>query len=384
MESLETALQPYERQAGASARKRTIRSLIIAFALLMITLTLFSNTLLQFSLPQVTVEKAAPGALSHDVSGTGTVEVVETVDLNVDTRWTVEEVLVKVGDSVKAGQTLVTFKTEDARGTLLDEEARYEQKKLSVEKLQLSIIEAKKSGNAAQERSLERDLESVKLDMQIQERKLRQLREQLNQGSKLVSTVTGTVVELNATAGLAPTSGRSIARVTDVSKGYQFKTTVDSSKAKYISEGDPVEVAIAAWSNARLKGKLSVIRDPAAGTGSTGAGADSRKELVVELTDSRLKGGESGELLASKKMPQSRMLVSNAAVREDSAGKYVLVLKQTKGPLGNESYAQRSAVTIADADDEKTSIESGVSPLDQIIVSGSKPIREGDRVMLAE
>ncbi|MEF3306220.1 efflux RND transporter periplasmic adaptor subunit [Paenibacillus sp. GYB003] len=374
---------------AASVRKRTVRSVIVAFALLMITLTLFSNTLLTYSLPQVTVEKPAPGFLSHDVSGTGTIEAAEIADLNVDTRWTVDRVLVKVGDKVTAGQTLVTFKTDDARATLLDEEARYEQKKLSVQKLQDNLIEAMKAGNSAQERSLGRDLDSAGLDLQIQERKLNQLREQLAHGAALVSTVTGTVVELNATTGLAPSGSRAIARVTDESKGFQFKTTVDTSKAKYVAPGDEVDIVVPSLNNARLKGKLNAVNDPLSGTSgqTSGSGAasatDSRKELVVDLADNRLKGGEAGELFVSKKMPQSRQLVSNAAVREDDSGKYVLVLKEKKGPLGNEFYAQRANVTIADSDDGKTSIESGITPIDQIIVSSSKSVGDGDRVMMA-
>ncbi|TMV51481.1 HlyD family efflux transporter periplasmic adaptor subunit [Paenibacillus mesophilus] len=369
---------------ASSGRKRTVGNVIAAFALLMIILTLFSNTLLNFTLPQVTVEKPAAGFLSHEVSGTGTVEVAEIADMNLDTRLTVDQVLVKVGDIVAAGQTLVTFKTEEARDTLLDEEARFEQKKLSIGKLQDNLIEAKKSGNELQSRSLERELASAALDMQIQERKIKQLRERLAQGAKLVSTVAGKVVELNASAGLVPPSGKAIARVTDLSKGYQFKTTIDSSKVKYVNVGDEVEIIVSSLNNARVKGKLIEVDDPVTGSAAGSAASGDRKQLVVELTDGRLKGGETGELFVSKRMAQSRFLVSNAAVREDENGKYVYVLKEKKGPLGNEFYAVRAAVTIGDADDGKASVESGVSPIDQIIVSGSKPIRDGDRVMMAQ
>ncbi|TNJ62932.1 efflux RND transporter periplasmic adaptor subunit [Paenibacillus hemerocallicola] len=375
------------QSTGSSRRKRTVGNVIAAFALLMVTLTLFSNTLLNFSLPQVTVEKPAPGFLSHEVTGTGTVENAEVAELNLDTRLTVDQVFVKVGDYVTAGQTLVTFRTEETRDSLLDEEARYEQKKLSIGKLQDNLIEAKKAGNELQSRSIERDLTSAGLELQIQERKIRQLRAKLAEGAKLVSTVDGKVVELNATEGLVPQTGRAIARVTDQSKGYSFKTTIDATKAKYVNVGDEVDVIVASLGNARVKGRLSEVNDPVSGTGgqSTGSGsASERKELVVELSDTRLKGGESGELFAAKRMPQSRQLVSNAAVREDDSGKYVLLLKEKKGPLGNEFYAQRAAVTIGDSDDGKASIESGVTMHDQLIVSSSKPIGEGDRVMMAQ
>ncbi|GAA3405592.1 efflux RND transporter periplasmic adaptor subunit [Paenibacillus hodogayensis] len=388
MESVEHQLQQQQQPLAASVHKRAVRNVITAFAFLMVALTLFSNTLLHFSLPQVIVEQAAPGFLSHDVTGTGTVEVAEIADLNLDTRWTVDQVFVKVGDRVTAGQTIATFRTADARSTLLDEEARYEQKKLSIGKLQDGLIEAERNGNALQSRSVERDLESAKLDLQIQERKLKQLRGQLEQGAALVSSVSGTVVELNASAGLAPQSGRPIARVTDEAKGFQFVTTVDASKAKYVSVGDEVEVVVSSLHNARLKGRLDTIRDPVSSagsqTGKSASASSSRKELIVVLNDDRLTGGEEGELFASKKMPSSRQLVSNAAVREDDGGKYVLVLKEKKGPLGSEFYAQRAAVTIPDSDDHKAEIASGISPIDKVIVTNSKPVQDGDRVMMAQ
>lgn len=378
------SVQMTPHAAYSPRRKRTVGSVIAAFALLMAVLTLFSNTLLNFTLPQVTVEKSQPGFLSHDVSGTGTVEDAEVVELNLDTRLTVERVFVKVGDYVTAGQTLVTFKTEESRDALLDEEARYEQRLLAITKLQESLIEAKKSGNEQQHRSIERELSSAGLELQIQERKIKQLRERLRQGASLVSTVSGEVVELNATAGLVPQSGRSIARVTDESKGYKFKTTIDSSKAKYVNVGDEVEITVSSLGNARVKGKLIEINDKANSANGSAGSSDSRKELVVDLQDGRLKGGESGELFVSKRMPQSRQLLSNAAVREDQNGKYVLVMKERKGPLGSEYYAQRAEVTVSDSDDVKSSVEIGVSMLDQIIVSSSKPIRDGDRVMMAQ
>lgn len=369
--------------------KRTIRNVIVAFVLLMAGLTLFSNTLLNFSLPQVTVERAAPGVLSHVVSGSGTVQVAETVDLTLDTNWKVDRVLVEKGDKVTAGQTLVTFKTEDARNELLDEKARYEQKRLGIQKLQDSYIEAQKAGNEQQSRAIMRDIDSARLDLQIQERKIEKLEQQLAQGAELVSTVTGTVVELNATEGLPVTGNRPIARVTNEEKGFQFKTTIDTDQAQYVSVGDPVEIIVASLNNARLQGVLAEINDPdptaEGGSGSSVAAAstDGTKELVVDLKDERLKGGEEGELYVSKRMPQARQTISNAAIREDESGKYVLVLLEKEGPLGNEYYARRAAVTISDSDDTIASIENGITPLDQIIVSSTKPIQDGDRVVIA-
>ncbi|MNV91686.1 hypothetical protein D3C71_1862090 [compost metagenome] len=93
-----------------------------------------------------------------------------------------------------------------------------------------------------------------------------------------------------------------------------------------------------------------------------------------------MKGGETGEFDMIKKTASFRSLLPNDAVREDDQGTYVLLLKEKKGPLGTEYVAQRANVQIGDADDTKTSIENGITPLDKVIVSSSKSIADGDRV----
>ncbi|UUZ91597.1 hypothetical protein LJK87_39330 [Paenibacillus sp. P25] len=43
---------------------------------------------------------------------------------------------------------------------------------------------------------------------------------------------------------------------------------------------------------------------------------------------------------------------------------------------------QRASVQTGDADDSKTSIVSGVTPIDKVVVSSSKSVADGDRVVL--
>jgi HlyD family secretion protein len=387
METIQSAFEP---SVSADARKgpgkRGIRMAILVFVLMLIALTLLSNTLLTYSLPQVSVEKAAPGMLSHDVSGTGSIVPAETADLIADSRLVVDQVLVKTGDTVTVGQQLLTLRTADTRNSLLDEQARYQQKKLSLDKMMENYVEAQKSGTEKQIRDLSRDIDSMKLDLQIQERKIAQLQDQVNGGAQLVSTVNGVVAEVNATAGLTAGSGRSAVRVTNKDKGYQFKLTVDSEKANYLTVGDDIEVIVKSLSNARIKGKLTALNDPAGSSGQTQGSSSTagRKEMVVDLKDNRLKGGEAGEIFFSKKMPPSRMLLSNQSIREDDQGKYVYVMKEKKGALGNEFYAQRANVTVSDSDDSKSAVENGITPMDQIITSSSKSIAVGDRIMMAD
>ncbi|UQZ82984.1 Putative efflux system component YknX [Paenibacillus konkukensis] len=368
-------------------KKKAIRRAILVFVLVMIVLTFFSNTLLTLSLAEVTVQQPASGPLSHEVTGSGKVEAAETADIYVEVNWPVGDVAVKTGDTVEAGQELFTLKTGDADDSLKDNQARYEQKQLSLQKLQDSYMDAARSSDEKQMRGIARDIDSTKLDLQILERQIANLQRQLAEFGRMASPVAGTVIEVNAAKGAPVPSGKAAVRIADAAKGQRLKATIPDTKAPYVQLGDETELIFAALGNARVKAAVTDIRDlyeASSQTSASGSSAPSKregKEITFSLNDSRLKGGETGEFGIIKKTDAFRSLLPSDAVREDDKGKYVLVMKEKKGPLGSEYVLQRASVQAGDADDWKTSIENGVTPLDKVVVSSSKPVAEGDRVM---
>lgn len=360
------------------ARKTGIRRAILAFVFAMVTLTFFSNTLQSLSLAEVQVKQPSAGPLSHEVSGSGTVEAAKTAKLYVETNWAALDVLVEVGDTVEAGQELAVFKTREAEDALLDNRARYEQKRLSLEKLQDSYPEAVRGGDEKQMRSIARDIETTKLDMQILERQIANLQRQLAEFSRLTAPSAGIVTELNAVKGAPVASGKAAVGIADFSAGQELKATIDDAKADYAAIGDETEILFASLNNARIPAKVSKIRDVPPESAQPGR---ELTEMTFTLRDDRLKGGEIGEFNLVKKTSVFRSLLPNEAVREDDQGSYVLVVKEQKGPLGSEFVLQRASVQVGDSDDSHTSIENGLSPLDQVVVSSSKPVAEGDRVL---
>lgn len=363
-------------------KKRGIKRVIITFVLAMAALTFFSNTLLNISLPEVTVLQAQAGSLSHEVTGSGKVEAAETADLYVETNWAVLEVNVQAGDAVKKGQELVTLKTRDAEDSLKDNQARYEQKKISLDKLQDTYAEAFQGDDEKQLRSLSRDMETTKLDLQILERQIANLQRQLAEFTHVIAPVDGIVTELNAVKGAPVQSGKAAVRIADVSKGQLLKAAISDTKSAYVKVGDETDILFAELSNARIKAKVTDIRDITAGTSSGGQQLSSeQKEVTFTLQSDRLIGGETGEFTIVQKTAPLRSLLSNDAIREDDKGTFALILKEKKGPLGTEYVLQRASLQTGDADDEMTSVENGISPLDQVVVSSSKPVAEGDRVL---
>jgi multidrug efflux pump subunit AcrA (membrane-fusion protein) len=391
-----------------NVKKQAIRKLIVAFVLVMAGLTFFSNTLVNLSLPQVTVVKPAPGALSHEIVGTGTVEAAETADLYVTVNWPVAEVSVKVGDTVTAGQSLVALQTQDAENTLQDNLARLEQRRLNLQKLQETFVEATRGGSESQLRGISRDIDSLKLDLQIQERSIANSRDQLDRNRRLVSPIAGIVTEVNAVKGAPVQGGKAAVRIADLAQGQLLKAIVPVAKAQYVKVGDKTDIVFAGLNSARIQAEVTEVRDVAAGTsggtGGTGAGggsggsgaagtagtagqgssAQDMKQITFALWDERLKGGESGDFDMKKTDPPSPLLLPNDAVRVDDSGYYALVVKETKAPLGSEYVLQRANLQVGDADDSNTVIVSGVTPADKVVSAGDKPVSEGDRVLLAE
>ncbi|MGG1516714.1 efflux RND transporter periplasmic adaptor subunit [Paenibacillus oryzisoli] len=374
-----------------NGKKKGIRKVIVAFGFAMVTLTFFSNTLLNLSLAEVTVEKSIAGVLSHEVTGTGTTQAAETSDLYVETNWPVAAVAVKAGDTVEAGQELVVMKTADAEEVLQDNKARLRQKQLSLEKLQESYEEAFRTGDDKQLHGMARDMESLQLDIGILERQIESGERQLAAFARIVSPVAGIVTEVSAVKGAPVQSGKAAVRIADLAKGQELKTVVEEAKVPYVQVGDKTEVIFASLNNAHISAEVTEIRDAAqaqtqsGSSGSTGSKASESsgaKEVTLTLHDARLKGGESGSFSIVKKTSTFRSVLPNDAIREDDNGTFVLVVKEKKGPLGTEYELQRASVQTGDSDDEKTSIENGITPLDQVVVSSSKSVAEGDRVLV--
>ena len=123
-----------EEHVNTGRRKITGKAAVIFLAVMLI-LTFFSNTINNFTLPKVAYETPASGALIKEVTGTGNIEANTVRDLYVRSSMKVTGVMVKAGDTVKKGQTLLTLDTTDIGNQLKDERDRYAQKKLSLEKL---------------------------------------------------------------------------------------------------------------------------------------------------------------------------------------------------------------------------------------------------------
>ena len=92
-----------------TSRKQIIKKTAIVFLTAMLVLTFFSNTIMNYSLPEVATEPVSSGTVSNKVRVQGTVETNSDYEVTVSGPRIIKEIKVEVGDTVKKDQVLFTF-----------------------------------------------------------------------------------------------------------------------------------------------------------------------------------------------------------------------------------------------------------------------------------
>lgn len=95
-------------------KREWVKSAAIIFLLVMLVLTFFSNTIMNYSLPEVATQRIQSGTITAKVRGTGTVESGEPYNIEVKQARKVASVNVRVGDQVEKGDILIYLEDEES------------------------------------------------------------------------------------------------------------------------------------------------------------------------------------------------------------------------------------------------------------------------------
>ncbi|SFC36882.1 HlyD family efflux transporter periplasmic adaptor subunit [Butyrivibrio sp. YAB3001] len=114
-------------------RKDMVKNFAIGFLSLMLVLTFFSNTIMNFSLSQVATQQITSGSISPQIRGTGVVSAEDPYNVTVKETRKVSGVAVKEGAHVEIGDVLFYLEDREseelksAKKELDDMELAYEQ-----------------------------------------------------------------------------------------------------------------------------------------------------------------------------------------------------------------------------------------------------------------
>lgn len=101
------------------SRKDRIKNIAIIFLVIMLILTFFSDTIMNYSLPQVATERVTSNTITAKVRGSGTVTASDPYNVVIEESRKIKSVAVKNGDMVEKDQIL--FELEDTESTELVE-----------------------------------------------------------------------------------------------------------------------------------------------------------------------------------------------------------------------------------------------------------------------
>ena len=89
---------------STTKRRIWIRNAIILILIALLLLTLFSNTILNRSLPEVAVQYPQYAAIASQIRATGTVEANQSYSVTIPQSRAVESISVRVGQKVGKGR----------------------------------------------------------------------------------------------------------------------------------------------------------------------------------------------------------------------------------------------------------------------------------------
>lgn len=221
----------------------------------------------------------------------------------------------------------------------------------------------------------ELDLSKASKDIAQKKEEIAKLKEK-SMGSAIKAPVAGTVTSLAYVAGETTKPEEAAAVIQVEGKGFTLSFSVTNEQAKKVKVGDMAEFQNA-WYYEDAKAVLSAIKqDPES--------AGQKKLLVFDVTGSSIQAGQSLSLSVGQRSAEYELVVPNSAIREDSNGKFILIVESKSGPISNRYIATRVDVEVLASDDNNTAISAGLYGYEYVITTSTKPVEAGKQVRLNE
>ncbi|MBE5893675.1 MAG: HlyD family efflux transporter periplasmic adaptor subunit [Lachnospiraceae bacterium] len=191
----------------------------------------------------------------------------------------------------------------------------------------------------------------------------------------VTADIAGTIMQVNAIAGREVSAAEPVAVIQPEGQGYTMNFTVTSEQAKKLSVGDKAEL-INSWYYDDMDITLKTIRPNPSNPAQ-------QKQLIFDV-QGNVTAGQTLNVSVGQKSANYDLIVPNSAIREDSNGKFVLVVESKSSPLGNRYIATRYDVEVLASDDTKSAVTGALYGWEFVITTATKPVEAGQQVRLAE
>jgi multidrug efflux pump subunit AcrA (membrane-fusion protein) len=191
---------------------------------------------------------------------------------------------------------------------------------------------------------------------------------------QITSPIAGTVTEIMYTAGQTVQQAETLMTIQPENKAFQLSFTVTADQAKRIKVGDAANV-VNNWYGRDITATVYSIKKDA---------DDRTKSTVTCNLSGDVSVGDSYTLSIGDKSSNYDYVVPTSCIREDSNGKFILILESKSTPLGNRYYARRVSVEVLASDDTNSAVSGAIEDYSYVITTTTKPVEENQQVRLAD
>ena len=103
-----------DNENKGSRKREWIKNIAIIFLTIMLILTFFSNTIMNYSLPQVATQYVMSGTISAQIRGTGTVQAVDPYHVVIDESRVIRSVAVQQDSFVEKGDVIYYLEDKES------------------------------------------------------------------------------------------------------------------------------------------------------------------------------------------------------------------------------------------------------------------------------
>ena len=192
-------------------------------------------------------------------------------------------------------------------------------------------------------------------------------------GTEITSPIAGTVTDIAVTAGTTVNANDVMMTIQPENKAYILQFSVTENQAKKIKVGDTAEV-VNNWYGNDISAVVSSIRRDPQNRANNIVICELKGEVGVE---------DNYTLSIGQQSSNYDNIVPTSAIREDSNGKFILIIESKSTPLGNRYYARRVDVDVITSDDTKSAVTGALEGYEYVITTTTKPIKENEQVRLA-
>jgi HlyD family secretion protein len=277
---------------------------------------------------ETTLSKERDFSKKHEVTGIAYSKNTFDIYLN-DSLGSVKEIMVNLGDSVSAGQTLVTYENNEIEKELRtlkrekeasDVRADHYSSQISEWESELSSFDEEKDSAEAKVR-LQEQLGNAELQEELAENESSVLSDEISELEKRIESLTvkspadGVVSEVNGIQDQKPV-------LTIMGQGnFELKAEVKQEIAGFVKTGDPIQIESPGLKK-KLNGTVQTVLPSKEGQTFT---------LTVLVEDEAAwVEGQTVKIIVSEKLAEKAISIPTKAVLKDDGNKYVLIIVKDK------------------------------------------------------